>query len=103
MRTAVHFLHNEHFACLGNPRGLHPCLGPIDEAPFYALSFVAGLYGMNFDTDSPWNMPELGLPFGYPLLVLVMALIAVGMLVFFRRKGWILSRAGEDEDEDGEA
>jgi magnesium transporter len=67
---------------------------------FIPLSFVVGLYGMNFDTDSPLNMPELGLPFGYPLLLGVMAGIVVGLLLYFRRRGWIL--AGRDLDDDGE-
>jgi magnesium transporter len=57
---------------------------------FIPLSFVAGLYGMNFDpTVSPFNMPELGWYWGYPVALGVMALVAVGLLVFFRRRGWI--------------
>jgi magnesium transporter len=57
---------------------------------FIPLSFVAGLYGMNFDRGaSPWNMPELGWAWGYPFALGVMAGIAVGLLVFFRRKGWL--------------
>ncbi len=57
---------------------------------FIPLSFIAGVYGMNFDTDvSPWNMPELGLRYGYPLLWLIMLAIVAGMLVYFRRKRWI--------------
>lgn len=57
---------------------------------FIPLGFVAGLYGMNFSSEvSPWNMPETGWYFGYPIALLLMALIAVGMVVYFRRKGWI--------------
>jgi magnesium transporter len=57
---------------------------------FIPLSFIAGLYGMNFDAESsPWNMPELGLYFGYPMALLIMLIVGVGMLVFFRRKGWL--------------
>ncbi len=57
---------------------------------FIPLSFVAGLYGMNFDTSaSRWNMPELGSPWGYPIALGAMALMALGMLVQFARKGWI--------------
>jgi magnesium transporter len=54
------------------------------------LSFVAGVYGMNFNTElSPWNLPELDWYFGYPLALLIMAAVAGGLLVFFRRKDWI--------------
>lgn len=60
---------------------------------FIPLSFIAGLYGMNFDREGkPMNMPELGWAFGYPAVLTVMTTIAVIMLLFFRRKGWIGSR-----------
>jgi magnesium transporter len=56
---------------------------------FIPLSFIVGLYGMNFDRSvSPWNMPELGMRFGYPVLWLVMLAIVAGMLLYFRRKRW---------------
>jgi magnesium transporter len=56
---------------------------------FIPLSFVAGLYGMNFNTArSPWNMPELNWVWGYPLCLLVMGAIAGCLVVFFWRKGW---------------
>ncbi len=57
---------------------------------FIPLSFVAGLYGMNFDpAASPWNMPELGWRWGYPFALGVMLAVAAAMLAFFRRRGWI--------------
>jgi magnesium transporter len=57
---------------------------------FMPLSFIAGVYGMNFKTEvSPWNMPELSWPWGYPLSLLLMAAIAISLLAFFRRKGWL--------------
>lgn len=56
---------------------------------FIPLTFIVGVYGMNFDRSaSPWNMPELGWPYGYVLVWLVMIIIAAGMLLIFRRKGW---------------
>lgn len=56
---------------------------------FIPLSFVAGVYGMNFDTSaSKWNMPELAWPFGYLMFWLFTIGIAGAMLVVFRRKGW---------------
>ncbi|MBW6503142.1 magnesium/cobalt transporter CorA [bacterium] len=57
---------------------------------FIPLTFIAGVYGMNFDTKaSPWNMPELTWAYGYPALLLLMAAVAGGMLCYFRRKRWI--------------
>lgn len=57
---------------------------------FIPLSFVAGVYGMNFDPDvSPFNMPELRWYLGYPFALGIMVLVAAGLLYYFRRKGWI--------------
>jgi magnesium transporter len=66
---------------------------------FMPLAFVASLYGMNFDRNaSPWNMPELGWTFGYPFALALMAVITIGLLVYFRRKGWLGKprRAGDN-------
>lgn len=51
---------------------------------FIPLSFVAGLYGMNFD-----NMPELHTKYGYYIVLFVMLAAMVSMLWYFRRKRWI--------------
>jgi magnesium transporter len=51
---------------------------------FVPLTFIASLYGMNFD-----NIPELHTRYGYYIVLFVMALIAIGMIIFFRRKRWI--------------
>lgn len=56
---------------------------------FIPLTFIVGVYGMNFDRSaSRWNMPELGWPYGYLLVWGAMITIAVLMLLFFRRRGW---------------
>jgi magnesium transporter len=47
-------------------------------------TLIAGVYGMNFE-----HMPELREPWGYPLVLGGMAGLAVGMLLWFRRKGWL--------------
>ncbi len=51
---------------------------------FIPLTFITGLYGMNFR-----NMPELYWYWGYPTVLVVMFLIAVSMLLYFRKKRWI--------------
>ncbi len=56
---------------------------------FIPLTFIAGVYGMNFDTsESPFNMPELDWYWGYPLCLGVMAAISIILVVFFWRQGW---------------
>jgi magnesium transporter len=65
------------------------------SAVFIPLSFVAGLYGMNFSREqpdgdvNPLNMPELYSPLGYPAVLTLMALMAIGMVIYFYRKGWL--------------
>ena len=52
------------------------------------LTFVVGVYGMNFG-GGPYNMPELGWRFGYPAVLVGMALTAGIMLQYFRSEGWL--------------
>jgi len=64
---------------------------------FIPLSFIAGLYGMNFDPKaSPWNMPELGWKYGYPFALGLMIAVAAGLLWSFWWRGWF---GGSDEGE----
>jgi len=56
----------------------------IITAIFVPLSFLAGLYGMNFD-----HMPELHLRWGYFGILFLMAAVATSMLVMFRRIKWL--------------
>ena len=57
---------------------------------FIPLTFIAGVYGMNFDPDtSPWNMPELRWYYGYPLCLLLMAVTAAGLITYFYKQGWL--------------
>jgi magnesium transporter len=51
---------------------------------FIPLTFIAGLYGMNFEF-----MPELHWQWGYPVVLLLMALVAGAMLLYFKRKNWL--------------
>lgn len=59
---------------------------------FIPLTFIVGLYGMNFAYDPetmPLNMPELHQPHGYLVCVLVMIAISIGQIIFFKRKKWL--------------
>jgi len=67
----------------------------IISSIFIPLTFIAGVYGMNFAHQDPrtgkWlpaNMPELFQPHGYVYALVAMAIIAVLQLVIFWRKGW---------------
>lgn len=56
---------------------------------FIPLTFIAGIYGMNFNTEkSPLNMPELNWYWGYPVCLATMVVIASGLVYFFWRRGW---------------
>ncbi len=68
---------------------------------FIPLSFIAGVYGMNFDPDSPWNMPELHWRYGYLAVLGVMGTVAGGMLLWFRRRGWLRSSPAEKDSGKG--
>ncbi len=56
---------------------------------FMPLSFIVGIYGMNFDTNHPLNMPELHWNFGYLFVWGIILLVGGGMLAWFYRRGWI--------------
>jgi magnesium transporter len=57
---------------------------------FIPLTFIVGIYGMNFDPDaSPFNMPEVKWRYGYPAVLLLMAAVSVGMFWHFRKKKWL--------------
>ena len=48
------------------------------------LTFIVGLYGMNFK-----HMPELEWVWGYPAAICLMAMVVIGIVLWFRRRGWI--------------
>lgn len=50
---------------------------------FLPITFIASIYGMNFD-----YMPELSQPWGYPAVLLLMATVAAALLIFMKRRGW---------------
>lgn len=56
---------------------------------FIPLTFIVGVYGMNFDPDrGPLSMPELRWAWGYPAVMVFMAGIGLTMLYYFRKKKW---------------
>ncbi len=61
----------------------------IFAALFIPLTFVAGIYGMNFNPEkSRFNMPELNWIYGYPFALGLMAAIAGVMIYYFKKKKW---------------
>ncbi len=61
---------------------------------FIPLTFLAGVWGMNFQAEKdgrvmPWNMPELHHPLGYPMCLVLMAAIAFFQILYFKRKKWM--------------
>lgn len=63
----------------------------IFSAVMLPLTFIAGVYGMNFE-----NMPELHSRYGYYGALVVMGVVAVGMLIFFWRRGWLGGGSGPE-------
>lgn len=64
----------------------------IFSAIMLPLTFIAGVYGMNFD-----NMPELHSRYGYYATWVIMIVVAIAMLFFFWSRGWLGRRASEEE------
>lgn len=60
---------------------------------FIPLTFMAGIYGMNFE-----YMPELHFRYSYPLLWAAMLAVGLGMVYYFRRKGWLGGEDDRDEE-----
>lgn len=61
----------------------------VISSVFIPLTFIAGVYGMNFDPESsPWNMPELKWYLGYPLCWALMGIVGFSLVYFFWKRGW---------------
>jgi len=79
-----------YLSAVGNKMNEVMKLLTVVSSIFIPLTFIAGIYGMNFNTDkSPYNMPELNWYWGYPLCLAVMGLIGFGLLFLFWRRGWL--------------
>ena len=73
-----------YLSIIGNRQNQVMKMLTIMASIFIPLSFLAGVYGMNFE-----YMPELQSRWSYPVLLLAMATVAGTMLLFFRRRGWL--------------
>lgn len=97
-RDLVGGLFDIHFSVTANKTNDIIKFLTIFSAIWLPLSFIAGVYGMNFD-----NMPELKTRHGYFVVLGIMVLVVVSLLFYFWRKGWILQKEsdpGEADDED---
>jgi len=65
----------------------------IFSAIMLPLTFIAGVYGMNFE-----YMPELHSRYGYFTVWAIMIVVAIGMLYYFKRKGWIGRREIDEKE-----
>jgi magnesium transporter len=79
-------LRSYHLALVGNRTNDVMKTLTIVSTIFIPLSFIAGLYGMNFD-----NMPELKWRYGYFAAIGAMIAVAGGLLLWFRKRGWFQS------------
>lgn len=86
-RDLVSGLFDIHFSVVANRTNDVMKTLAVLSAIVLPLSLIAGIYGMNFD-----NMPELRSPYGYFLTLAIMASVAVLLLIYFWRRGWIFQR-----------
>jgi len=93
-RDLVASLFDIHFSVVNNKTNDIIKFLTIFSAIWLPLSFIAGVYGMNFE-----NMPELKTRFGYFVVLGIMLLVATTLLFYFWRKGWIFGR--DDEKSEG--
>lgn len=88
-RDMVLSLHDLYMSSMSNRMNEIMKVLTIIATIFIPLTFIAGIYGMNFDPGaSPYNMPELSWYWGYPTSIAIMVVIALIMLYYFKRKGW---------------
>lgn len=83
-RDLVGSLFEIHFSVVANRTNDVMKTLAVLSAIILPLSLIAGIYGMNFE-----NMPEIRTPYGYYITLAVMAVVAVILLFYFWRRGWI--------------
>lgn len=93
-RDLVSGLFDIHFSVIANKSNDIIKFLTIFSAIILPLSLIAGIYGMNFE-----NMPELKSRYGYAATLGVMLIVAIGLLFYFWRKGWIFENNKEEKPE----
>ena len=89
-REMVFSLYDMYMSSMSNRMNEVMKLLTIIATIFIPLTFIAGIYGMNFNTEAgPWNMPELNWKWGYIFSLGSMATVAVAMILYFKRKKWL--------------
>lgn len=83
LRESAAGMHDVYLSLISNKMSEVMKILTVFTALFIPLTFLAGIYGMNFEF-----MPELRWRYGYFILLGVMVLISVGMIAFFKRKRW---------------
>jgi len=83
-RDTLASLHDTYLSSLSNRMNEVMKTLTIISTIFIPLTFIAGVYGMNFQ-----NMPELAWPMGYFMVLAVMAVIALLLVLWFRRRHWL--------------
>ena len=90
-RETAGALLSTYLSALGNKQNEVMRVLTIMSSIFIPLTFMAGIYGMNFEV-----MPELKSPIAYPILLTVMVITTIGMLIYFRSLGWIWAKREDD-------
>lgn len=83
-REMISSLHDMHQTNISNKMNEVMKVLTIIATIFIPLTFVAGIYGMNFE-----YMPELSWHYSYPVAWVVMILMTIGMLIFFKKRKWL--------------
>ncbi|MDD2195926.1 MAG: magnesium/cobalt transporter CorA [Bacteroidales bacterium] len=90
IREMIYSLYDMHMSNISNRMNEIMKVLTIIATIFIPLTFIAGIYGMNFNPNSsPWNMPELNWYWGYPVSIGLMVFVTLLMLVYFKRKRWL--------------
>ena len=91
-RETAGALLSTYLSAIGNKQNEVMRVLTIMASIFIPLTFMAGIYGMNFE-----EMPELKSPAAYPILLIAMGAMAGGMLLYFKRLGWIWTKTGDED------